>query len=149
LEKKAVSGIMLTLLLISILTLAFDIQPVRTSLGTQALPATIPMPLNLTRVLLNYIFPLILSFLIGFFLGKKMKAKHVVAASVILWLIFLSIILFASPWGIFCGITIPRLGGGFPLSLTIDLGTEICLTIEIGFFIGYLKHKQKVKNIRV
>jgi len=105
-----------------------------------------PFELIFLIVLLNYVLPLILPLLMGFFLGKKMKTKHVAAASVVLWLTFLSIILFAAPWGshwIFTPV------GGFTFSLTIYLGIIICLGIETGFLTGYLKHKQKVKNIRV
>lgn len=105
-----------------------------------------PFELIFLMVLLNYIFPLILPLLMGFFLGKKMKAKHVAVASVVLWLTFLSIILFAAPWGSYWIFT-PW--GGFTFSLTIYLGIIICLGIEIGFLIGYPKHKQKVENIRV
>ncbi len=106
-----------------------------------------PFGLIFLVVLLNYVLPLVLPLLIGFFLGKRMKAKHLVVASVALWLIFLLIILFAAPWGSYW-IFIPLLGG-FTFSLTIYLGIIICLGVEIGFLVGYLKHGREVKNIGV
>jgi len=94
-------------------------------------------------VLLNYVLPLIVPLLMGFFLGKKMKRKQLAVGSAVLWLGFSSIILFIAPWGSYW-IFIPQLGG-FTFSLTIYLGIMMCLGLDLGFLIGYLKHKPSSK----
>jgi len=93
-------------------------------------------------VLLNYVLPLIVPFLIGYFPGKKMKTKQLAVGSAVLWLVFLLVILFIAPWGLYWI-------DGFTFSLTVYLGIIICLAMEVGFLIGFLKRKQQVKNARV
>lgn len=103
-----------------------------------------PFELIFLIVLLNYVLPLIAPLLMGFFLGRKMKMKQLAVGSVVLWLVFVSTVLFVSPWGSYW-ISIPRLGS-FTFSLTAYLGLMICLAMEIGFLTGYIKHMLKAKK---